>query len=241
MTGLTAPVNANGSTNKFVGRAVIDPNNKNTAYVTFDYYAATGAGSNVWKTTNLNAVTPTWTAMANGIPNVPVNAFAADPNNSARLFAGTDIGVYASTDGGTNWAPLGTGLPAVAVFDMAIVQPGTATEKLRVATHGRSMWQIDLAGPTSVTVLTFSARRAGSTVRVTWRTGSETGIAGFNVFRNGTKLNRTLITAKLSGRAEGATYRFVDRHAQRQPRYRLQVVGLTGRRSWYGAGTIVRN
>src|SRR5439155_16948240 len=62
-----------------------------------------------------------------------------------HLFAGTDIGVYASTDGGATWAPFGTGLPATAVFDMQIVQPGTFNESLRVATHGRSMWQVPLS------------------------------------------------------------------------------------------------
>ena len=145
MTGLTAPANASGSTsNKFVGRVMFDPNDKNTAYVTFAYYTAVGAGFNVYKTTNFNNATPTWTAAASGIPNVPVDSFAVDPNNSAHLYAGTDVGVYASTDGGANWAPLGTRLPAVAVFDMKIVQPRTSSEKLRVATYGRSMWQIDL-------------------------------------------------------------------------------------------------
>jgi hypothetical protein len=124
---------------------VIDPNNSNTAYVTFSYYAPAGQG--VWKTTNLNAATPTWTAAGTGIPSVPVNAFVVDPNNSSNLFAGTDIGVYGSTDGGTTWSPYGTGLPAVAVFDMKIVQPGTSNESLRVATHGRSMWQIPLWSP----------------------------------------------------------------------------------------------
>jgi hypothetical protein len=145
MTGLTAPPNASGSTfNKFVGRVMFDPNDKNTAYATFAYYTTAGAGFNVYKTTNFNNATPTWTPAANGIPNVPVDSFAIDPDNSEHLYAGTDVGVYASTDGGASWAPLGTRLPAVAVFDMAIVQPRTSSEKLRVATYGRSIWEIDL-------------------------------------------------------------------------------------------------
>src|SRR5262249_840146 len=155
--------NANGSTtNKWVGRAVIDPNDPNTAYVTFSYYAANAqgvnvAGLNIWKTTNLSAPTPTWSPAANGIPDVPVNAFAVAPNDSAHGFAGTDIGVYASTDGGATWSPFGTGLPAVAVFGMAIVQPGTTSEALRIATHGRSMWQIPLAASKQNQTTTFGA------------------------------------------------------------------------------------
>ena len=77
------------------------------------------------------------------MPQVPVSAFIVNPANSNTLFAGTDIGVYTSTDGGANWSPFGTGLPRVAVFDMAI-QPTSGM--LRIATHGRGLWQI----PTTV-------------------------------------------------------------------------------------------
>jgi hypothetical protein len=148
-TSFPVPANATGSTtNRFIGRAVIDPNDPNTGYVTLSYFTATATAAHVWKATNLNT-TAVWTALpgtgSNVIPNVPVNAFAVDPVNSNNLFAGTDIGVFASTDGGTNWAPLGTGLPVVAVFDVAIAQPGTNTEVLRIATHGRGMWELSLA------------------------------------------------------------------------------------------------
>ena len=124
---------------KYISRAVIDRDNPNIAYITLSYYAEPGFA--VFKTTNLNladAGTVTWTAMSNGIPSIPVNAFVIDPANSNRLFAGTDIGVYVSEDGGANWAPYGTGLPRASVFDMAI-QPTSRT--LRVATHGRGMWE----------------------------------------------------------------------------------------------------
>ncbi|MBA2527018.1 MAG: hypothetical protein H0V18_14740 [Pyrinomonadaceae bacterium] len=126
--------------NVFVARAAIDPNNPNTAYVTLSAFGVT----NVWKTTSLSS--PNWTP-ANGsgasvLPQVPVNAFVIDPTNSNRLLAGTDIGVYSSEDGGANWTPVGTGLPRVAVFDMGI----TSERKLRIATHGRGMWEIPLPG-----------------------------------------------------------------------------------------------
>jgi hypothetical protein len=139
----------------YVSRAVIDPNNANTAYVTFSAYA--GTGQEIWKTTNLNAGTPTWSSAASGIPNIPVNAFVIDPNDSTHLYAGTDIGVYASTDGGGSWTPFGPDLPDVAVFDMAIVQPGTAFEDLRIATHGRSMWEAPLSGLKLNQAITFGA------------------------------------------------------------------------------------
>ncbi|MEO7263635.1 MAG: T9SS type A sorting domain-containing protein [Ferruginibacter sp.] len=143
VTGSSTLVNLDAGNvvpNNFVGRAVIDPNNINTAYVTLCGFAV----GNVWKTTNLNNAAPTWTAASTGIPQVPVNAFVVDPANSNNLYAGTDIGVYASTDGGTSWVPYGVGLPVVAVFDMGIQQ---VANKLRIATHGRGMWEISIAPP----------------------------------------------------------------------------------------------
>jgi hypothetical protein len=126
--------------NNFVARAAIDPNNPNTAYVTLSAFGV----NNVWKTTSLTA--PNWTAVvgsgANTLPQVPVNSFLVDPTESNRLIAGTDIGVYSSEDGGATWSPVGTGLPRVAVFDMGI----TSERKLRIATHGRGMWDILLPG-----------------------------------------------------------------------------------------------
>jgi len=127
---------------KYVARAVFDPTNKNTAYVSFDAYGVT-SGQHVWKTTNFNGSPPTWSPAGIGIPDVPVNALAVDPANSSNVYAGTDIGVYASSNGGTSWTAFGTGLPAVAVFDMAIQNPHHI---LRIATHGRGMWQMSLSG-----------------------------------------------------------------------------------------------
>jgi hypothetical protein len=125
-----------------IARAVIDPNNKFTAYVTFSSFSPP-AGQQIFKTTNLNAAVPTWTAASNGIPTVPINGFAVDPQDSNSLYAGTDIGVYHSSDGGANWVPLGTGLPPVAAFDVKI---SNVQRVLRVATHGRGIWEIGIPG-----------------------------------------------------------------------------------------------
>jgi hypothetical protein len=132
----------------FVARTVIDPTAVSTAYVTLAAFGVT----NVWKTTSL-VTTPVWTSAAGtgitGLPLVPVNAFIIDPVDSDRLYAGTDIGVYTSPDGGATWSPFGTGLPKVAVFDMALTPGPPAGRKVRIATHGRGMWEIAAMGPTA--------------------------------------------------------------------------------------------
>ena len=151
------PPNPTTSLNKFIGRAMIDPNNKDVAYVTLSYYAPAGQG--IWKITNLTSAaisggaTPNWAAAGNGIPSIPINAFAIDPQNSNNLYAGTDIGVYFSSDAGANWAPFGSGLPRSAVFDLKI-QP--SNRLLRAATHGRGIWETALLSPGASTIQ-FSA------------------------------------------------------------------------------------
>lgn len=151
-TTLTDMDPTNAVPNNAVARVVISPTDANTAYVTLSAFNVV----NVWKTTTLSSlminVAPTWTAAngtgANVLPQVPVNAFVIDPLNTNNIYAGTDIGVYNSIDGGANWVPFGTGLPRVAVFDMAMA-PGRI---IRIATHGRGMWQIPAIAPSAANV-----------------------------------------------------------------------------------------
>ena len=142
-TGGLATTPLAGIPARYVGRVKFDPTNKNTAYVALGGYFGNTlpASSHVWKVTNLGT-SPVVTAINNGLPDIPVNAFAVDPVNGNNLYAGTDIGVFASADGGASWAPYGSDLPSVAVFGMEIQPTG---RKLRIATHGRGMWEIGLS------------------------------------------------------------------------------------------------
>jgi len=164
----------------------------------------------VFKTTNLNAVTPTWTAAGNGIPDVPVSAFAVDPANSNNLYAGTDIGVYGSTDGGANWLPLNNGqLPRVAVFDMAI-QPTSRT--LRIATHGRGIWEYNLLTNKSIADYDGDGRTDVSVFRPstgTWYLNRS--LSGFGAINWGISTD-TLIPGDYDGdgKADYAIFRPVD-------------------------------
>jgi photosystem II stability/assembly factor-like uncharacterized protein len=121
-----------------VGRALFHPTDPNTAWVAFGGYGVP-AGQHIWKTTNLPGGATTWVASGNGIPDVPVNGMTVDPAQPNTLYAATDIGVFATIDGGATWFPYSEGLPRVAVFDIAF--QNAATRVLRIATHGRGIWE----------------------------------------------------------------------------------------------------
>ncbi|HEY0426742.1 MAG TPA: VCBS repeat-containing protein [Pyrinomonadaceae bacterium] len=134
MTDVTGPIPS-----RYIGRTAIDPTNANVAFVALNGFGI--ANQHVWKTTNLLSGTPTWTAAGTGIPDTPTNALAIDPANTQTIYAGTDIGVFRSTNGGTSWEPFSDGLPRVAVFGVEI-QP--VHRILKIATHGRGIWEKNL-------------------------------------------------------------------------------------------------
>jgi hypothetical protein len=62
-------------------------------------------------------------------------------NGQTWKFAGTEFGLVASLDGGTNWLPV-RGIPPAAVHDLA-VHPRDG--ELVIATHGRGLFVLDIA------------------------------------------------------------------------------------------------
>lgn len=124
---------------RFATRIAVDPQNKNTVYATFGGFTA----DNVWRTTDGGA---TWTSIvgsgATQLPQVPVYGFAVHPRNSKWLYAGTEVGIFASEDGGATWTLPTDGPANVAVKDLEFV--GTT---LYAATFGRGVYKISIPGP----------------------------------------------------------------------------------------------
>ncbi len=112
------------------------------AEVAFACLAGQSAGHLV-RTTNGGL---TWQAADTGLPPFSVQVVRFDPTDAtgSTLFAGTDVGLYRSTDGGITWARFGDGLPAASVHDIRILPDGSM---LRVATHGRGVWQLTIPAP----------------------------------------------------------------------------------------------
>ena len=84
-----------------------------------------------------------WSRADKGIPEPAfVRAVREDPVQRGLLYAGTELGVYVSLDGGKGWQPLQLNLPVTSVRDL-VVKDGD----LVAATHGRGFWILDDVSP----------------------------------------------------------------------------------------------
>ena len=115
----------------------------NTAYVGFDRHKFDDYKPYVFKTTDGGK---NFTNISGNLPaNAYVHVVREDPKNLNLLYAGTELGLYASYDGGGNWMELNLkNLPRVAVHDI-IVHP--RDNDLILGTHGRSIYVFDDAAP----------------------------------------------------------------------------------------------
>ena len=130
-------VSTNGLVNRYITDIETSYENDGTAFVTFSGY---GAG-HVFKTTDFGK---NWENIGKILPDAPCNAIAIHPENENILFVATDVGVFATYNGGNTWLPYGRGLPRSPVLDLSfhlnrVVLPDWT---LRAATHGRSMWEV---------------------------------------------------------------------------------------------------
>ncbi|RMD90033.1 MAG: T9SS C-terminal target domain-containing protein [Calditrichaeota bacterium] len=118
------------------------PTEDSTAYALFSFAKA----PKILRTTDLGQ---TWedisgfgvnSTSSNGFPDVAVYSLLVMPFDTNILWAGTEIGIFESTDNGATWHLADNGLPAVSVWEMKIVN-----DQVVVATHGRGIWSVTLA------------------------------------------------------------------------------------------------
>lgn len=130
-------------------QAATPPNNGlSMSYIFFDHadsrtvYVASVAPdqtkNHLWKSTDFGT---SWAAIdGGGFPlGIPVNVIRTDPASSTVLYAGTELGVYKSADGGTTWARFGANMPLVSVQDLYVSSDSTL---VRAATFGRGFWEL---------------------------------------------------------------------------------------------------
>jgi photosystem II stability/assembly factor-like uncharacterized protein len=125
-----------------------------TAYVAADHHRDDDYSPYVYRTTDYGK---SWTKLTTGLPKRGwVHVVREDPRNASLLYAGTEVGAYASWDGGAHWQSIAGGLPPVPVRDIK-VHP--RDNDLIIATHGRGAYIFDDVAPLQGLPQAVAARR----------------------------------------------------------------------------------
>jgi len=76
-----------------------------------------------------------------GFPDVAVNSLLVFPNDTMRIWVGTEIGIVESQDGGATWGMLDSNFPNANAYDFKIQD-----DQIIVATYGRGIWSVEVEG-----------------------------------------------------------------------------------------------
>ncbi len=127
----------------------------------------------------------TWQNYSGSIPNVRLNAIVYQKNSKDRVFVGTEMGVYYRDSTMSDWVKFGEGLPNIAIKKLEIHE---LSNKLRVGTFGRGLWEISLNGldtvpniPLPLQFIDISAESRDGVVEVKWITANEKNIDHFEI------------------------------------------------------------
>ena len=118
----------------------VSPHDPASAYIAVMRYKSMDLKPYIYKTSNYGQ---TWTKIVNGFkdPHTFVRVVRADKKVKGLLYAGTETGLYISTDDGKNWQTFQLNLPIVPLNDLYIQD-----NDLIAATAGRSFWILDDLG-----------------------------------------------------------------------------------------------
>ena len=109
----------------------------NSIYITFggsgDYRHVWHFDGTQWQQRSGSAA-----GAADALLDVQHNAIVVDPANPAHVYAGADIGIWRSTNGGAAWQVFSDGLPDAAVVDFKLHDP---RRLLRASTYGRGAFE----------------------------------------------------------------------------------------------------
>lgn len=154
----------------------------------------------------------TFTNLSTGLPALSARSVVVDEDASNTIYVGMNIGVYFRDDINNTWVEHATGLPLVAINEVEIQK---SSNKLRVATYGRGVWESDLQNivpvcdqPTGLTTTSISLNSA----TLNW-----TAVAGAVSYKVDYKLTTDIVwtelaaahtttTINLSGLTAGLSY-----------------------------------
>jgi hypothetical protein len=135
---------------RFITRIRVDSKNTDVVYVSYSGYQA----GNLWRTQDGGA---TWKDISGGLPEVSVYDLALHPSDSSLLYLATEVGVFASADGGDSWWPTNQGPANVSANELFWLE-----QKLITVTHGRGLFWIDLSQASPASAAAASAAPASA-------------------------------------------------------------------------------
>jgi photosystem II stability/assembly factor-like uncharacterized protein len=124
------------------------------AYVVFDGHRSDDDEPYVFVTEDFGHA---WKSLRANLPPGSTRVCREDVANPNLLFLGTEFAAYTSLNRGESWTKINNNLPTVAVHDFAI-HP-TAGE-IVAATHGRSLWVLDVTALRQMTADTLKSDAA---------------------------------------------------------------------------------
>jgi hypothetical protein len=170
---------------RMVTQIAVSPASNKIAYITYSGFSSCGSSNgcdglgHVFKFDGSTG-TNTFTNISGNLPDVPVNDIVIDPNDNTNntIYVATDVGVFGTTNAqgtgtpcaagtGVVWCVLANGLPHVECTSLKL---DNTARVLRVGTHGRGDWDLQLIG-LAASALTgmapTSATAGGSTFTLT--------------------------------------------------------------------------
>jgi len=152
--------------NRFVSGIAVSHTSHQTAYVVYNGFNThtPSLPGHVFKTTNGGA---TWQDISSNLPDIPALCIALDRDAPGTIYIGTDVGVFRSTNDGGSWTAFSNGMANVAVFDLAL---NPDIDVLLAATHGRSIYRLEIAAEPTPTATATATRTVEPTHTATWAT-----------------------------------------------------------------------
>jgi hypothetical protein len=125
----------------WVTSVTLDPDNPDIVYATYGNFG----GSHVFRSDDGGA---NWRSLDGSgdraLPDIPVHSLVVDFSDRSRVYLGTDLGVFDSTDGGARWMIEETGFGPVVTEWLSLIRDTSGRRRLFAFTHGRGVWRVDL-------------------------------------------------------------------------------------------------
>jgi photosystem II stability/assembly factor-like uncharacterized protein len=119
------------------------PHRRGSAYVAVNRSQLDDWRPYIYRTDDYGATWTLLSAEASGIPaDYPARVVREDPDREGLLYAGTEFGIFVSSDNGSKWQALQLNLPITPVTDIKVFR-----KDLVLSTMGRGFWILDDIAP----------------------------------------------------------------------------------------------